>query len=490
MSDLPPHPAQTPIDYSPPHLHHPAWRRAGPTPPYSRRSLVLSWTIILLCVGFVVVGVNLAPQIRGKSGKPRRDDAASVVSSAQLRSSARVAVAQNALLPQQKQQQQQSIVASSLAQLDELAQTPDDRLRVAIVAGELVGKEAALERINRLGEYDVPNNGERSLHELLTTLYESGSSKVDDVDRKRVIERYGWFGQLALAHGLPAGDPNRAAVLAEAKRTMMALMAVGLVLLGALLAGLALLVVAIVLLASGIVRRRFVPVAPPIDPAGRARPVFLEAFALYVLMFVAFGVLAALLIKSRSMSWSMLATAILPVAMWWPVRRGATWAQSMAGFGWTVRGQNLLVEAAMGIVGYIAGLPLLAAALFLSVKLGKLAGVRPSHPIIEEITSGGWRLGVVYLLACVWAPVMEETTFRGALFNHLRGRWGWTVSATITGLIFAAVHPQGWTLIPVLGMIGVVLAAIREWRGTIWASMVAHGFSNFVVTTIAVLTMT
>jgi hypothetical protein len=94
----------------------------------------------------------------------------------------------------------------------------------------------------------------------------------------------------------------------------------------------------------------------------------------------------------------------------------------------------------------------------------------------------------IYFLACVWAPVFEESMFRGALFNHLRARHGWWVSASIVGLLFAAIHPQGWTTIPILGGIGMVLCALREWRSSLIASMAAHALSNGTVITLALLT--
>jgi membrane protease YdiL (CAAX protease family) len=63
------------------------------------------------------------------------------------------------------------------------------------------------------------------------------------------------------------------------------------------------------------------------------------------------------------------------------------------------------------------------------------------------------------------------------------------ISGLISSLIFAAVHPQGWTAIPVLGAIGFVLASIREWRGTFIASATAHALNNAVVTTFVILAL-
>ena len=94
---------------------------------------------------------------------------------------------------------------------------------------------------------------------------------------------------------------------------------------------------------------------------------------------------------------------------------------------------------------------------------------------------------LIFVLAAIWAPLMEETMFRGALFNHLRGRQGWLVSSLIVGVLFALVHPQGWTAIPVLGSIGAVLASVREWRGSLIGPMTAHALNNATAITVVLL---
>ena len=140
-----------------------------------------------------------------------------------------------------------------------------------------------------------------------------------------------------------------------------------------------------------------------------------------------------------------------------------------------------------GIVGYLAGLPLVAIAFLITLALSRFAGATPSHPIVNELRRGWGTIALIFVLAAIWAPLMEETMFRGALFNHLRGRWNWVVSPLIVGLLFALVHPQGWTTIPVLGAIGAVLALIREWRGSLIGPMTAHALNNATVLSIALL---
>jgi membrane protease YdiL (CAAX protease family) len=126
---------------------------------------------------------------------------------------------------------------------------------------------------------------------------------------------------------------------------------------------------------------------------------------------------------------------------------------------------------------------------FIALQLSKLAGATPTHPIINYVNKGPLQVFLLYVVACVWAPISEETMFRGALFADLRARYSWLISAPIVGFVFAAVHPQGPTLIPALGGIGVAFCGLREWRGSLIASMTAHALNNGTVMTILVLTM-
>jgi membrane protease YdiL (CAAX protease family) len=132
-------------------------------------------------------------------------------------------------------------------------------------------------------------------------------------------------------------------------------------------------------------------------------------------------------------------------------------------------------------------LPVFAVGVGLTYLLTQLAKAAPTHPIQFEVGKSWWTNFQLYLLACVWAPVVEETMFRGALFHHVRRRWNWVISAALVSLIFAAIHPQGWAAIPALGALALIFAAIREWRGSIVAPMTGHFIQNFFVTTMLIV---
>jgi membrane protease YdiL (CAAX protease family) len=82
------------------------------------------------------------------------------------------------------------------------------------------------------------------------------------------------------------------------------------------------------------------------------------------------------------------------------------------------------------------------------------------------------------------------------MYRNLRiglGRWGALGSAAasmlVSSVIFAAIHPQGLVFIPVLAGLALAFCIMREWRGSINASIVAHAINNGVILTLNVLMM-
>ena len=236
------------------------------------------------------------------------------------------------------------------------------------------------------------------------------------------------------------------------------------------------------------------PVAPPtVEPApppsipSRTGP-FLEAFALYLCGQIALSIAITLIFKRGGLELEWVMLLLLPVAFFWPLWRGVSWSELRRGLGWH-RGRGVFREIGAGLAGYVGVLPIFAVGILLTLLLNRLAHSTATHPIQEQIGEGFWNHVQVYALACVWAPIVEETMFRGALFHHLRQRWGWAASAGLVALLFAAIHPQGWTAIPALGSLAVGFAALREWRGSIIAPITAHALNNFIVSTVMILVM-
>jgi len=199
-------------------------------------------------------------------------------------------------------------------------------------------------------------------------------------------------------------------------------------------------------------------------------------------------VLYRLIGASPSLAANFWIALALPLPLIWPRLRGLSWPEIRAGFGWHA-GRGVVREAACGVVGYIAGMPLLVIALLVSSILAKLSHTTPTHPIVGEAagSTGLIHVLLLYGLASVFAPLAEETMFRGALYHHVRRGLPWWLAGPLVALIFAAIHPQGWVGIPVLATIAIVLAGLREWRGSLVASIVCHACVNAVTVTMLLM---
>jgi membrane protease YdiL (CAAX protease family) len=150
------------------------------------------------------------------------------------------------------------------------------------------------------------------------------------------------------------------------------------------------------------------------------------------------------------------------------------------------------------VVGVMLVLLLVAIQAFVSNAAGSdlFAGTSGgAHPIVLDIANGGWQVRVLLVvLAAVAAPIVEETMFRGVLYRQLRtssNKLGIVLSIIcsmlLTSFLFAAIHPQGWIAIPALMAIAIGMNFMREWRGTILPSIIVHGVSNGLVTSMMII---
>jgi membrane protease YdiL (CAAX protease family) len=372
-----------------------------------------------------------------------------------------------------------------------------ERLRFVVVAGELAGPGEARERLRALeaavagGDVPPPTPEQQRLANILDRLYlgrEAPGKKpmpVTPAEQEELRQRLGWFGDLALT---PNGSPEseRERVLAPARRTMFVLGGYFLLLLLMGFAGFVLGVVLLVLWLLGRLRGGL-RVGSPYGG------VYAETFAAYMLLF--FGLsytLGNLRVRAdlRPLLSGGVALGAL-AALAWPVLRGVPWRQVRADVGWTL-GRRPALEPFVGAGCYLAALPLLLVGLviyFILSSVLKHLGVpveEPGHPIIDEVVYGGWGARLQLLIdACVVAPLVEETMFRGVLYRHLREAtararaWASVLfSAVVASTVFAIIHPQGLLFAPALAGLAVAFSLVREWRGTLVPPTIAHGINN------------
>jgi membrane protease YdiL (CAAX protease family) len=80
------------------------------------------------------------------------------------------------------------------------------------------------------------------------------------------------------------------------------------------------------------------------------------------------------------------------------------------------------------------------------------------------------------LAACVFAPIVEETIFRGILMQRWARRWGTPTGVIASSALFAVLH-QEW-----LGKIlfGVVMCALYLRTRRLWVPIAAHALNNAI----------
>jgi membrane protease YdiL (CAAX protease family) len=391
--------------------------------------------------------------------------------------------------------------------------TPAQRLRFAVVAGDLVGPGKALEKLDEMDRLLAVRNRpltpkQREVEEALRSLYAGGGVAVDPEAPARLSpgeaallrSELGWYGELAL---LPVGAPGREAFLEPIRRlgVRFALLVLFLLLGGGL--GFAGLVVFwyLVYRSPG----TFFRLGPGRAPHG----IYVETFAVWFSLFLALSAAGSLLLRSGLPRSAYLplegAVALLGLgALAWPVLRGIPWGTVRDDLGLRLSATPVR-DVLAGIGCWFMGLPVMAAGFLCTVAISAVVESargepdplapleQPNHPIVQEVSGGSGLLLVAFLAVCV-APVAEEIFFRGALYRHLRDATGSrgrapsvAFSAVVSGLVFAAIHPQGLTFIPVLASVSWVLVHAREWRGSLLAPMTAHALHNALVTVLLVL---
>lgn len=382
----------------------------------------------------------------------------------------------------------------------------DNAVRIVPAYAELAGREEALKEIDRLrtqftGAEGLSETEKADLSadlDALSRLYTVGSSALSDADRERIEKRLGWQGRLALTFDVPDTDPDRAEMVANGIPLVLFLALIGLGLLLLVPVGLGMCVWACVLIGTGRLR-------PRMDRPLAGGSIGIEVVVVFLAGFAGLRLLMELFGLAVDQGWFgaalkaapegtlvpitlVLQWLILPMVVFYPRLRGYPAWRVKRAIGWH-RGEGFIREMAAGVAGYLACLPLYVVGAALALLLGILEhlivkGITgkeppgPVNPIAGLLTESWWIALLVAALATVWAPIVEETVFRGAMFRQLYARMGVVAAALLSGTVFAMMHGYSPSLFPPLIVLGAGFAIIRWWRGSLVATVTAHALHN------------
>ncbi|MCT4594473.1 MAG: CPBP family intramembrane metalloprotease [Anaeromicrobium sp.] len=132
----------------------------------------------------------------------------------------------------------------------------------------------------------------------------------------------------------------------------------------------------------------------------------------------------------------------------------------------------------MKVYPYIVGIFTCMAFISCSIAAILAKNFTSYKQVSKMISTGGNSIvGVICLV--VFVPFFEEVLFRGLIYNELKKYLKIVPSIIIQGVIFALFHGnlvQGiYTF-----LLGITLALLYEWIGSIWVPIMGHGINNMM----------
>lgn len=109
-------------------------------------------------------------------------------------------------------------------------------------------------------------------------------------------------------------------------------------------------------------------------------------------------------------------------------------------------------------------------------------GIQAQEPIVPLFGDGVNGFISVFVVAAIMAPIVEEIVFRGFLYGGLAKRYHPAIAVAVSGAIFGGIHLQLFAF-PILFLLGVLLALLYKFTGSLWAPILMH----FCINAIAVM---
>lgn len=119
----------------------------------------------------------------------------------------------------------------------------------------------------------------------------------------------------------------------------------------------------------------------------------------------------------------------------------------------------------------------------------KIPGYQLQDPILPFFGNGIESLILAGILIIGVAPFIEEFFFRGFILPTMVNKWGTTLGSILTAAIFATLHLQFNSIIPIF-ILGLIINAMVIKTKSIWPAITFHIINNSIAFTLEVLLIT
>ena len=208
----------------------------------------LAWLVIVVLVSFIVY--------RNSHPTATPDEAAVTIDDIRIQVIAEELIGIKSLGSLAGQLQTARLIENQqllISQLEETAHTTSDKLHIAMVAGEILGKDQALAKLAAIEHSSSSRVSPEQLNDIasLRKIYSSNALVLDSVSRDLLLHRHDYFARLALSYGVNPGTEPRKSIEAGGIRATVMLGFASLAMLLLLLGGFGFFIAAVFLWRKG-----------------------------------------------------------------------------------------------------------------------------------------------------------------------------------------------------------------------------------------------
>ena len=144
------------------------------------------------------------------------------------------------------------------------------------------------------------------------------------------------------------------------------------------------------------------------------------------------------------------------------------------------------MDIALSVPAFIVYI--ICSGVFMAILTSLLPGIDIQQaqelPFSQSMLGASWQYVLAFITMVVLAPLAEEMLFRGYLYGKLRKTAPIWVSVLVASLAFGLAHlwvggtALQWAVTIDTFVLSLMLCALREYTGAIWAGVLLHAIKN------------